>query len=491
MKMARLSDHPTQGGTIIDWTPTDATVAAMATAGPTGVTPSLMQASHLALAAGKAREGYTDSSWLCAAFELPGEFDQDAWTRTINAWVARHGGLRNWFTSEADGSIARHELPADQVEFAPATIEEGATAEGMLAHVHALFDIHAVPLGRLGYTFTAVVGDEKTVMYYGGDHSYLDGFSVLLLFWELNLLYDAERGGAPADLPPVGSYPDYCVEERALADTFEILSPAVQYWLEFAIKGGGALPRFPLDLGVPHGTKVPCVPVYVELLDDGLDVAFETAVKDLGGTFPAGLYAACAMAAHELGGATSYRFLNPVHSRWSPEWIPAMGWFVNLVPIHIEVDPDDTFVSIAQRVRQVFRDAKVAGDVPTLRVVEIISEFIEFSADSPDRPPIISYLDGNIIPGHELWDERNSYGLTGAGDDDDVNSWVNRMPGHTYVTCSVPGTPEAVHAVTRFYERAAEILREVATTGADVPMAPAPLGAPTESDVAIAASAHS
>ena len=473
MKMARLSDHPTQGGKVIDWTPTQSTLDAMTTAPATGVTPSLMQITHLALAKGKAREGFTDSSWLCSAFELEGPFDVDAWTNTVNTWVARHGGLRNWFTLEDDDEIARHELPPDQVAFEPSVFSEHVTPTEMLEHVHAQFDIHAVPLGRLGYTFTAVVGDDKTVMYFGGDHSYLDGFSVLLLFWELNTLYDCERAGTVADLPPVGSYPDYCVEERALADTFELLSPGVQYWLEFAIKGGGALPTFPLDLGIPKGVKVPCVPVYTELLDNGLDVAYEAAVKDLGGTFPAGLYAACAMAAHEMGAATSYRFLNPVHSRWSPEWIPAMGWFVNLVPLHIDIEPDDTFASLAQRVRQVFKESKVAGEVPTLRVIEIINEFIEFSADSADRPPIVSYLDGNIIPGHERWDIQNSYGLTGAGDDDDVYQWINRMPGHTYVTCSCPGTPQAVHAVQSFFQRAAEILQQVAITGADVPMGPA------------------
>jgi hypothetical protein len=67
-----------------------------------GVIPSMMQAAHLALAKSKTREGYTDSSWLCVAFELPGQFDVDAWTRTINFWLGRHGGMRNWFTADGD-----------------------------------------------------------------------------------------------------------------------------------------------------------------------------------------------------------------------------------------------------------------------------------------------------------------------------------------------------------------------------------------------------
>lgn len=474
--MARLSDHPTQGGQVIDWTPTQATLDAMAVAPATGVTPSMMQAAHLALAKSKQREGYTDSSWLCVAWELPGPFDVDAWTRGFNGWLRRHGGMRNWFTVESDAEdaeIVRHELAPDAIDFAP-TIHPGeVTAEGMLDHVREQMDIWAVPLGRFGYTCSAVVGPDKTVVYVGADHSYTDGVSCLLSFWELSAFYEAARAGTEPDLPAVGSYPDYCVEERERADAFDVESKGVQDWLYFLLRGGGELPRFPVELGMTKGIKVPLVPVYQELIPADLDDAYAATVKDLGGTYAAGLYAACAMAAHEQAAATSYRCLNPVHSRWSPEWALAMGWFINLVPLHVDIEPDDTFASLVQRTRQEFSDTKEAGDVPTLRVAEILADHMDFDADSSDRPPIMSYLDGAMIPGHERWAEHNFWGLTGAGDDDDVYVWLMRMPGRTYVTCSCPGTPQAVHAVSSYFGRVAEILQEVARTGADVPMGPA------------------
>lgn len=98
---------------------------------------------------------------------------------------------------------------------------------------------------------------------------------------------------------------------------------------------------------------------------------------------------------------------------------------------------------------------------------------MNFDADSSDRPPIMSYLDGTMIPGHERWLEQNFWGLTGAGDDDDVYVWMMRMPASTYVTASCPDTPQAVHAVTSYFARVAEIVAEVARTGGDVPMGPA------------------
>ena len=473
--MARLSDHPTQGGRVIDWTPNRATLDAMAVAPPTGVTPSMMQAAHLALAKSKQRDGYTDSSWLCVAFELPGAFDVDAWTRTVNFWLGRHGGMRNWFTADCDSEdtpIERHELAPGDIAFEPTHLPDEVTAEGMLDHVRQQMDVWAVPLGRLGYTFTAVVGDEKTIIYFGADHSYTDGVSVLLSLWELSTIYDCERAGTTPELPEVGSYPDYCVEERERADGFTVESKGVQDWLYFLMRGGD-LPRFPVDLGMTPGTKVPLVPVYQELLSAELDDGYEKAVKELGGTYAGGLYAACAMAAHEMAAATSYRCLNPVHSRWSDEWVAAMGWFINLVPLHVDIEPDDTFGSLARRTRQEFRDTKAAGDVPTLRVAEILAEHMNFDADSSDRPPIMSYLDGTMIPGHERWLEQNFWGLTGAGDDDDVYVWMMRMPASTYVTASCPDTPQAVHAVTSYFARVAEIVAEVARTGGDVPMGPA------------------
>ena len=128
-----------------------------------------------------------------------------------------------------------------------------------------------------------------------------------------------------------------------------------------------------------------------------------------------------------------------------------MGWFINLVPLHVDIEPDDTFGSLVRRVRQEFRDTKEAGDVPTLRVAEILAQYMDFDAESSDRPPIMSYLDGAIIPGHDKWLEHNFWGLTGSGDDDDVYVWMMRMPGSTYVTCSCPDTPQAVHAVTSYF----------------------------------------
>jgi hypothetical protein len=474
--MARLSDHPAHGGTVIDWTPTQATLDAMAAAPPTGIAPSMMQATHLALAKSKHREGYTDSSWLCVAWELPGPFDVDAWTRTLTRWARRHGGMRNWFTVESDepdSEIRRHELAPEQLAFEP-TIHPGeVTPEEMRDHVRAQMDEWAVPLGRLGYTCTAVSGPAKTVVYVGADHSYTDGVSSLLTFWELNAIYDCERAGTEPDLPEVGSYPDYCIEERARADRIDVEAPGVQDWLYFLLRGGGRLPRFPLDLGMTPGVKVPIVPVYQELLSGDLDDAYAATVEELGGTYAAGIYASCAMAAHELGAATSYRCLNPVHSRWSPRWAVAMGWFINLVPLHVDIEPDDTFGSLARRTRQEFRDTREAGEVPTLRVVEILSEHMEFDADSSERPPVMSYLDGFKVPGHERWLEHDFWGLTGAGDDDDVYVWLMRMPGRTYVTCSCPGTAQAQHAVSSYFARVAEILQEVARTRGDVAMGPA------------------
>lgn len=474
--MARLSDHPTQGGRVVDWTPSQSTLDAMAHAPATGVTPSLMQAAHLALAKSKHREGYTDSSWLCVAWEFPGSFEVDTWTRTLNFWLGRHGGMRNWFTADGDAEdtpLVRHELPPEDVVFEPTFLPDEVTAAGMLDHVRQQMDIWAVPLDRFGYTCTAVIGDAKTIVYFGSDHSYTDGVSCLLSVWELTTIYEALQAGTTPELPVVGSYPDYCVEERKLADTFDIESKGVQDWLYFLLRGDGELPRFPVDLGMTPGVKVPLVPVYQELLGADLVEPYARAVEELGGTYAGGLYAACAMAAHEMDAATSYRCLNPVHSRWAPEWLCAMGWFINLVPLHVDIEDDDTFASLARRVRQEFRENAEAGEIPTLRVAEILADHLDFDADSSDRPPIMSYLDGDMIPGHERWKEQNFWGLTGAGDDDDVYVWMMRMPGSTYVTCSCPDTPQAIHAVTSYFARVAEILQDVARTGGDVAMGPA------------------
>ncbi|AKU16173.1 condensation domain-containing protein [Luteipulveratus mongoliensis] len=474
MQMTRLEKHETVAGRLITWEPSERTLAAIERAPVTGDRPSYMQETHIGLRLAMERDGKRDASWIGMAFDLPGELDLEAMGRALTAWVRRHAVMHGWFRVAGDG-YERVQLDPADIEVVPRVVGTAASPGGTHTYVGRLFDKVCTPLDRLGYGFAAVQGDAHAVMYAGSDHTYSDGFSILVAFEEVNALYREETTGTPAELPEVASYLEFAQAERAAAESITREHPAVAYWTDYALKDLEGSPRFPMDLGLEKGDKRPIRSERYDLLTAAETDALEVVAREAGATFPALVYAACAAAARDLAGQSAYRFFNPVSTRLTPETAAAMGWFINVMPVHVDAPADASLMDIARSTRQAFRDGRASQEVPAVRVLEILSEMFGFDANSTERPRIVSYLDGRKIPGQDAWLEQRFFGVTGGGDDDDVNVWINRMPAHTYVTCTVPDFPQAVTNVERYFSYVRDVLRgELAGTPAgpvDVPQA--------------------
>lgn len=458
MQMTRIETHPTIAGQLVVWEPSEATLTAVAATPGNGQAPSYMQETHIGLRKAMEREAKQDASWIGFAYDLDAPIDIDAMGRAVTAWVRRHGVLQGWFHDTGDG-YERHQMRPEDITFVPRVVGQAATEAEAREFVATYVDSRCHPMDRLGYGFAAVIGDDGSVMYGGQDHTYSDGFSILIAYEEVSVLYATELGADPVELPAVGSYLDYAVQEREEAQGVDREHPAVAHWMNFAMKDLTGVPRFPMDLGIDKGDKRPIKPLRVDLLSEAESDALEAIAREGDATFPALVYAACALAARDLAGRSSYRFFNPVSTRTTAERFFSMGWYINVMPIHLDVPADASLLDVARTTRAAFREGKVSQQVPAVRVLEVLSEMFGFDANSTDRPRIVSYLDGRKIPGQDQWLERRFFGLTGGGYDDDVNVWLNRMPAHTYVTCSIPDTEVAIANVEKFFHYVRDLLR--------------------------------
>lgn len=456
MQMTRLEEHPTTTGTLVRWVPTQASLEAIAATEPTTRRGSYMQETHLGLRRAMERDGRSDASWIGIAFDMASPLDTDQMSWTLGQLARRHGVFRGWFT--IDGENYRwHELGLGQLEFEMEVVGHAETEADVQAFVLEELTRACTPFDTIGWLLCGVLGEDKSVLYLGQDHIYTDGFSVVLLFDELVRL---QKGLADIEtMVPVGHYLDYAEAEREYAAEANIDHPAVQKWVEFALADpSGSTPRFPMDTGIAVGEKTPLGPYRLDLVDNDQGTELEIYATSVGATYPSLIHAALAIAARDLAGKSTHRFLNPVHSRVGEEWWLAMGWFINVVPVACAVGPEDTLDDVAVRMRESLRDCRVASELPAVRVMEIVQEIFGFEAEGTGRPPIFSYLDGRILPGQEMWDEHRFHGLTGAGEHDDVNVWINRMPTETYVVCAVPDTPQAMKAVDEYFTYARDLL---------------------------------
>lgn len=462
MKMTRIKLVDTRDGELFIMRPSDAANAALRAAPANDYLASYMQDQHVRLRRAMEANDSADASWLSFCFDVPGRLDHDAWQRTMTKWVHRHGVMHGTFREDPNDPAAP--LTRHDIELTDLTLTKTAHGWHTGAQINDilldLFTEACVPVDEFGYVFAGIDGDDGATLFIAIDHCYGDGFSVFIAFAELVALYDAEVAGTDLELPPVINFMDYAQAERARAASIDINHPAMAYWADYAMKGMGIKQGFPMDLGVPEGDKVWLVPGIHELLTGAEAALLDVVAKEQEATFPALVYAALALATRDLAGLNAYRFLNPVASRKTPEEWPAMGWLVNVVPIHIDVTEDDDLFTVARRVRQVFRDSRVCEEVPALRVMEVVQEAFGFALDDTHRPSIVSFIDGRPIPSQELWLERRFHGATGEGYDDDVNVWINRMPDSLYVACSVPGTQTAERNVADFFAFASDRLRE-------------------------------
>lgn len=461
--MKRLSDHPTQGGDLLVLRPV--------AAGPPQVDerpPSFMQQQHLDLRRAMESRELHDASWLCFSFSVDGPLDREALRSAVADWARRHEVMQGWFAPDPhrDTGYVRHAVRRDDLTIELTPAGHAADAAATHAAVDDLLSATCTPFDGLGWTVLAVERPERTVVYVGMDHMYSDGFSILVGFFELTAGYEARRTtGEAVAMPTTTSFVDHAAAERAEFAEVSRRHPAVRYWMGYGLKGRGSLGSFPMPLGLAPGEKAWLVPGHHVLVAGDEADRLERLAKDAGVGLAALVYAAFALTARDLTGAGAYRFLNPVITRDTPELMLAAGWLVNLIPIHVRVRRGEDLLTVARRVREVFAEAKVAGQVPVVRVVQLLQDTLRLDLTGDSRPAIASYLDGRRIPGHETWAERDLYGLTGSGYDDDVNVWVNRTDEDLHVTCSVPDTPEAVAGVAHFFAHAGGLLRAQQATG--------------------------
>lgn len=465
MRMTRIEELDTIDGDVFLFRPSEESAAALAAAPANEHRPSYMQDQHLRLRRAMERVGSADANWLGLCFDVRGPLDVDALHRAATAWVRRHevmwGTFRN-DPADPDGELTRHAIAPEDLTLSMTPLGTHAGDEVnqvLLKHFSDAVD----PIDNFGYAIAGVSGEDRSTIFCGFDHCYGDGFSVLLAYMELSQLYANEIGDDPVEMPPVKGYMTYAQEERADAQQYGIDHPSMQFWADYAMDGAGAKDGFPMDLGIAEGERFWLVPMDYDILTAAECDRLEAIAKEESATFPSVVYAAFALAARDLAGASAYRFFNPVATRHTPETLPTMGWMINVLPIHIPVAPDATLFDIARDVRQKFRDARVCEPVPALRVMEVVQEAFGFSLEDTHRPAIVSYLDGRMIPGQEKWAQDRFHGTTGQGYDDNVNVWINRTPTELYVMCSVPQTPTAVQNVDAFFTYASNILRGALT----------------------------
>jgi len=300
---------------------------------------------------------------LAAGLRLRGPLDADALRAAIAGVVARHEALRTTFGLGDSGALVQLVHASSTVDLPVWHGPEAAVAARAARFAARPFDLATGPLLR---TELCRVAPDDHRLLFAAHHIIADGWSFGLLLRELGELYRAHRSGTPsqlADLPI--QYADWAVWQRESARDGR---PGLAYWRD-RLAGATAL-VLPVDRPRPAvaGTRGAELPV---TLDPGPAAALRTLAATVRATPFMALVAVLAVAWSRFGRQDDLIVGTPISGRTVRDAEPLVGYFVNTLPLRIDLAGDPPFRALLDRVRTACLGAYAHQDVPYERIVEL------------------------------------------------------------------------------------------------------------------------
>jgi amino acid adenylation domain-containing protein len=216
-------------------------------------------------------------------------------------------------------------------------------------------------------------------------HIIADGSSLAIFYRELGLFYEAACNGEQASLPPLPvQYADFAAwqQEWLTSDAFET---QIAYWKR-QLAGLPAPFELPTDFDRPallsyHGARV------ARQLSEASTAALRTFSRKHGATIFMTLFGTFNVLLSRISGQEDIVVGSTIAGRNRPETEGLIGFFINALPLRIDLSGDRSFTMLLQCVRDVCLDAYTHQEMPFEKIVEELRPLRD-----PGHNPIIDIL---------------------------------------------------------------------------------------------------
>ncbi len=308
-----------------------------------------------------------------AAVRLEGDLDTGALERGLREIISRHDVLRTRFERRETGPVP---VVDESIEFALERVEirdvdNGDREAEALARANLearqTFDLERGPLVR-GLLLGLGARDHLLVLTF--HHSIAEGWSVALLFRELEAIYAAFRDGAPSPLEPLPiQYGDFARWQRERGKG-EMAEREFDYWRR---QLSGELPVLELPADRPRPPVQTFAgawkarPLPAALIDRLSELASAN-----GATLFMVLLAAFQTLLHRYSGVTDVLVGSPIAVRNRAEAEQLIGVFINTLVMRADLSGDPRFETLVEQVRDTAVGAFSNQEMPFERIVEEI-----------------------------------------------------------------------------------------------------------------------
>ena len=308
---------------------------------------------------------------ISAMYRLRGTLNVSALDRTINEIVRRHESLRTTFHN-VDGQPVAVLSPEVLISLTPQQVpgaDEQSRKEqlGRLAHQEATtpFDLATGPLVRARLLR---ISDDDHALLIIVHHIVGDGWSGSLIAGELAALYDAFAHDRPSPLTELEiQYADFAAWQRQWFDGV-VRDRQVEYW-RHQLAGAPAVLELPADRQRP-AVQSHRGDVRTRVIPNELIERLAVLSQEAGATLFMTLLAAFQVLLSRYSGQEDIVVGSSIAGRSYAEIEPLIGFFVNTLPLRIDLSGDPTFRELLARVKQVALDGYAHQDLPFEKLVE-------------------------------------------------------------------------------------------------------------------------
>ena len=304
---------------------------------------------------------------------LQGPLNVPALERSVNALAARHGSFRTSFGEVEGCPKARRtrgvkvNLPVVELEHFPDDQQHTELQRLMADEAAQPFDLNEAPLLR-AKLFR--LGRRNHLLLLTTHHLVSDGWTMAILYRELQELYEAHAQGRTLRLPELPlEFSDYASWQREWLQG-EVLEDQLAYWKQ---QLRGPLPALDLPVDHPRPTQQSYRgDARYFALSNKLCAALKAICRREDITLFMLLLGAFQTLLHRYSGQDDIVTGTTVAGRTRSEIEGLAGLFLNTLALRTDLSGDVTFQELLQRVKKVALDAYAHQDVPFEKVVEAV-----------------------------------------------------------------------------------------------------------------------
>ncbi|WP_246410506.1 condensation domain-containing protein, partial [Granulicella aggregans] len=304
---------------------------------------------------------------------LQGDLNRNALRWALDTVLARHEALRTTFYVEAGTPFQRIQ-PWETLNFKISETDlrdhpdpESSVRAVLQREADGRFDLERGPLVR---AHLILADNDETLLAVTMHHIVSDGWSMGIFRDEFISLYNAYIRGEQSPLPSLAiQYADYAVWQRHWLEG-ERLQEQSEYW-RIALAGAPSLLQLPTDY--PRPAEQSYAGAFRTIFLDGdLTQKLKIVSSRHDTTLFMTLFAAWFLLLSRLAGQEDLVVGTPTANRGRPELDPLIGFFVNTLPVRLDLAGSPTVSDLLKRVKTQILAALRNQDIPFEQMVEVL-----------------------------------------------------------------------------------------------------------------------